>query len=253
MRKNLLVVFLLFCAAAALSAQTVVQQFISISKAGAQVSDNDLPEPSSPGSTLIAMPMLLHPDPKADVTIVSVTDNAPAGGNTYKLVPGSASSCSKQSLGIWYCENCNPGVTELKFHLSGSVQASIDAFLEVSGLLSTSVLDGDGAHISDGTATKEGVVAGPSLKTTANDLIIALYFATPPLPTGVSPAVWKYTKSYVYQLNGAPGEYKPTLTGGNPGGNYCVSMAAFKVAPPVAPPPPAATPPAPATPPEPQH
>ena len=79
-----------------------------------------------PGSVLIAMPVQLSPD----IKVISVTDNAPAGGNTYKQVVGATASCGKKSLEIWYCENCNPEVTELKFHLSGHVRASLNGFFE---------------------------------------------------------------------------------------------------------------------------
>jgi hypothetical protein len=229
MKKNLLV-FLLLWGGVELSAQTVLQQFASISKEAGMVADIDLPQPTSKGSVLIAMPLLLIPDPAVDVKVVSVTDNAPAGGNTYKQVPGSVSSCTKQSVDIWYCENCNPDVTELKFHLSGHVGVTIDAFLEVSGLALSSVIDGRGVHISDGLATSGGLEVAPSITTTARDFIVARYFSTPPLPSGVTPAAWKYTTSFVYLPNGAPGTYQPTLTGGKAASDFCMSMAAFRVA-----------------------
>jgi hypothetical protein len=228
--KKHLVVFLLLWGGAGLSAQTVIQKFASVSKEAGMVADIDLPQPTSKGSVIIAMPLLLTPDPKVDVKVVAVTDNAPAGGNTYKQVPGSASSCTKQSVDIWYCENCNPGVTELKFHLSGHVGATIDAFLEVSGLALSSVLDGSGVHLSDGAATSAGLEVAPSITTTASDFIVDRYFSTPPLPTAVTPATWKYTTSFVYLVNGAPGTYQPTLTGGKAESGFCMSMAAFKVA-----------------------
>jgi hypothetical protein len=186
----------------------------------------DLVRPTGKGSVLIAMPALLSPD----VRVLSVTDNAPDGGNTYKQVPGSNSSCAKKSVDIWYCENCNSGVTELKFHLSGHVKASINAFLEVSGMALSSVLDGSGAQLSDGTGTSEGQYVGLSTATTAQDFIIARYFSTPPIPTGVTPAAWTYTTTYVYVQNGRPGIYQPTLTGGRPAGDFCMSLAAFKTA-----------------------
>jgi hypothetical protein len=128
-------------------------------------------------------------------------------------------------------------VTEIKFHLSGNIQATIDAFLEISGLATTSVLDGDGAHVTDGTAASDGSEVGPTLTTTAKDFIIARFFSTPPLPTAATSAAWQYNKSYVYQPEAAPGKYQPTLTGAKAGSNFCVSMAAFKIAPPPAVPP----------------
>lgn len=51
------------------------------------------------------------------MTVVSVTDNAPDGGNTYKQINNASSSCSKRSIDFWYCENCKADVTELKFHM----------------------------------------------------------------------------------------------------------------------------------------
>jgi hypothetical protein len=184
-------------------------------------------KPTAPGSVLIAMPLLLSPG----VKVLSVTDNAPGGGNTYKQVPGTDASCATQALSIWYCEKCNPDVTELKFHLSDHVTASINAFIEVSGVASTSSLDGSGTHLTDGTATSEGSQVGPSIKTTGEDFIVARYFSTVPLPTGVTPEAWKYTTSYVYMLNGAAGTYQPTLTGAKAASKYCMSVAAFKIAP----------------------
>jgi hypothetical protein len=234
-RSHLLALVLLFWAGVEASAQAILQQFAAVSAGAGTVSDMDLPQPTAKGSVLIAMPLLLTPD----IKVVSITDNAPAGGNTYKQVKGSTSSCAKQSLDIWYCENCNPDVTELKFHLSGHVRASINNFLEVSGLALSSVLDGLGASVSDGTLTKDGSGAGPTLTTTAPDFVIAPFFSTPPLPTGVTPAAWTRRPSYVYVLQAPPGTYQPTLTGGKAGSNFCMSSAAFKAAPssPASPPP----------------
>src|SRR5579864_3973929 len=158
-----------------LTAQTVVQKFVALSSGAGTVSDLDLAQPTGEGSLLIAMPLLLTPDVKVE----SVTDNAPGGGNTYKQVPGSSSSCQKQSLDIWYCENCKPGAIELKFHHSGHVRASMNAFIEVSGITLSSVLDGTGAHVSDGAATSDGLLHGPKISTRAKDFIVARYFSTP--------------------------------------------------------------------------
>lgn len=226
MKKILATCMLFWAASAALSAQTITQQFAAISAGAGQVSDMDLPNPTAEGSVLIAMPMQLSPD----VKIVSITDNAPDGGNIYKQVPGAMSFCAKQALEIWYCEKCKAGVTELKFHLSGHVRASINGFMEVTGLAVPAALDGNGIAMSGGIASSTGALASPSLKTTAKDFVIARYFADPPIPTGVTPAVWTYKPSYVYGLNLAPGAYQPTLTGGKAGGSFCMSMAAFKLA-----------------------
>jgi len=228
MKKKLLMLLLLW-GGVELSAQTIVQQFTAISQ-GNDISDMDLQEPTIEGSVLIAMPAPLTPG----VKVLSVTDNAPDGGNTYKQVPGGISSCAKKSVDIWYCESCKSGVTELRFHLSDRSRGSINAFLEVSNMALSSILDGTGAQVSDGTATSAGMEAGPSMTTTAKDFIIARYFPTDPLPTGVAPALWTYTTSYVYALNAPPGTYQPTLTGGKAAGSFCMSMAAFKTAPSVA-------------------
>jgi len=224
MKKKLLI--LLLWGGVELSAQTIVQQFAAISAGAGTVSDMDLNQPTGKGSVLIAMPVLLSPG----VKVLSVTDNAPDGGNTYKQVSGAISSCANKFLDIWYCESCNPGVTELKFHLSDHVKGSINAFLEVSNMVLSSVVDGSGAHVSDGTATGGGLEVGPSITTTAKDFIIARYFPTAPLPTGVTPAAWTYTTSYVYLLNAPSGTYQPTLTGASAGGSFCMGMAAFKTA-----------------------
>jgi hypothetical protein len=224
MKKKLLILLLLW-GGVELSAQTIVQQFVAVSSRPSPVSDMDLPAATGSGNVLIAMPGPLAPG----VTVLSVTDNAPAGGNTYKQVPGAASSCGANgSLDIWYCENCNSGVTELKFHLSGDARISINAFLEVSKMPLSSVVDGSGAHVSDGTRTSGGLEVGPSITTTATDFIIARYFSTNPIPTGVTPAAWTYKTSYVYVLNGPSGTYQPTLIGGSAAGSFCMSMAAFK-------------------------
>src|ERR1700681_4770218 len=225
MKEQLLILMLLLWGGVELSAQTIVQQFVAISTGG-EVSDMDLSQPTGKGSVLIAMPVLLSPGAK----VLSVTDNAPDGGNTYKQIPGATSSCANKSVDIWYCENCKPGVTELKFHLSGQPKGSINAFLEVSDMALSSVVDGSGAHVSDGTATSGGLEVGPSITTTAKDFVIARYFPTAPLPTGVTPAAWTYTTSYVYALNAPSGTYKPTLTGTSAGGSFCMGMAAFKTA-----------------------
>jgi len=227
--KKLLVLLLLW-GGAGLSAQTIVQQFAAISAGAGTVSDMDLPDPTRAGSVLITMPMLLTPG----IKVTSVTDNAPDGGNTYKQIPGTVSSCANRSLDIWYCENCKAGVTELKFHLSDHVKASLNTFLEVSDMALSSVLDGTGAKVSDGTVNSGGLAVGPSLKTTAKDFVVARYFANPPLPKGVTPAAWTFTTSYVYALNAPPGTYQPTLTGGKAGGSFCMGMAAFKTGPSVA-------------------
>jgi len=222
-----LLVFLLLWGGVAVSAQTIVQQFTAISSGAGTVSDLDLAEATGKGSVLIAMPVLLTPG----VKVLSVTDNAPDGGNKYQQIPGAVSSCADKSLDIWYCENCNPGVTELKFHLSDHVRGSLNAFLEVSDLALTSVLDGSGAHVNDGTASSEGLEVGPRITTTAKDFVIARYFSTPPpLPSGVAPAAWTRAPSYVYELSAPPGTHQPTLTGGKAGDNFCIGMAAFKIA-----------------------
>jgi hypothetical protein len=227
MKKTLVTCVLFWAVTAGLSAQTITQQFAAISAGAGEVSDMDLPNPTAEGSVLIAMPMQLSPD----IKIVSITDNAPDGGNIYKQVPGAVSSCAKRAVEIWYCEKCKGGVTELKFHLSGHVRASINGFMEVAGLAVPAVVDGKGISLSDGVASSAGAFVGPSLKTTANDFVIARYFADPPIPSGVTPATWTYKSSYVYGLNLAPGAYQPTLTGGKVGGSFCMSMAAFKLAP----------------------
>jgi hypothetical protein len=226
MKKKLLTLFL-FWAAAELPAQTIVQQFLDISTTPAPTSDMDLPKPTLKGSVLIGMPG----PTSAGVKVLSVTDNAPAGGNTYKQVPGAASSCgTTQSLDIWYCENCNGGVTELKFHLSGGAKISINTFLELSNMRLSSVLDGTGTHVNDGTRTTAGLEIGPAITTTATDFIVARYHSTNPIPTGVSPAPWTYKTTYVYVPNAPSGTYQPTLTGKGTSGTYCMSMAAFKTA-----------------------
>jgi hypothetical protein len=225
MKKTLLILVLLW-AGAELSAQTIVQQFAAVSAGAGEVTDMDLTKPTGKGSVLIVMPGQLSPG----INVVKITDNAPDGGNTYKQVSGATSACEKQPLEIWYCENCKADVTELKFHLSGNVKASINAFLEVSDMPLSSVLDG-GAQVSDGTGTSEGFEVGPSITTTATDFVIARYSSTAPRPTGVSPSSWTYKTTYVYQLNAAPGTYQPKLTGGSAESRFCMSTAAFKTRP----------------------
>jgi hypothetical protein len=228
MREKLLIL-LIFVGGVELSAQTIVQQFAALSSGGGgQVSDMDLNTPTGEGHVLIAMPELLS----AGVKVVSVTDNAPGGGNTYKQVPGASSSCPNRLIDIWYCENCKSGVTELKFHLSGGVKGSINGFIELSNMPKSSVLDGSGVHLNDGTVTGGGLEVGPQIKTTARDFIVARYPLTVPGPgpQGVIPATWKFTTSYVYELNGPSGTYQPTLTGAKAAANFCMSLAAFKTA-----------------------
>jgi len=228
MKKQVLALLLLWVGVP-VSAQTVLQQFTAVSSGAGTVSDMDLPQPTAKGSVLIATPVQLSPD----IRLISVTDNAPEGSNIYKQVVGATSSCGKKSLEIWYCEDCRPGVTELKFHLSGHVKGSLNGFLEVSGLALSSVLDGNGVHLADGVATSAGSEAGPTIKTTAPDFIIARYFSDPPMPTAVTPEAWKFNSSFVYVLNGESGTYQPTLSGGKAKSEYCMGMAAFKSAAPV--------------------
>ena len=226
MKKILLLLFL--AGTAHLFAQTIVQQFAAVSAGAGQVSDMDLVQPTEKSSVLIAMPQLLSPD----VKVLNVTDNAPDGGNSYKQVKAASASCLSKPVEIWYCENCNPGVTELKFHLSGHVRGSINTFLEISGMALSSVLDGNGVHVTDASAAKDGLEAGPRITTTATDFIIAR-FSSSVLPTGVTPATWMYKPTYVYALNQPPGTRQFTLTGATSGSTFCVSMAAFKTGAPV--------------------
>jgi hypothetical protein len=218
-----LFVVMLLWAGLDVSAQTILQQFVSVGSAG-KVIDMDLPQPSRKGSALIAMPGPITPG----VKVVSITDNAPAGGNTYKQVPGSESMVQGKSVGIWYCENCNPDVSELKFHLSDYSRGAINVFLEVSDLALSSVLDGSGVVVSDGTGKDNGL-QGPSIKTSAPDFIVGRFMATGLNPTGVTPAAWTYKTTHVFLQNADPGNYQPTLTGGTPAGAFCMSIAAFKV------------------------
>jgi hypothetical protein len=212
-------------------AQTILQQQFAVSSMPAPVSDMDLPKPTRKGSTLVAMPGPMSPG----VKVLSVTDNAPAGGNTYKQVPGAASSCgTAESLDIWYCEGCNEGVTELKFHLSGGARRSINVFLELSDMAQSSVLDGSGAHVNDGTRSKTGAEVGPAITTTAKDFVVARYYSDNPIPTAVTPETWTYKTTYAYATNAPAGPYQPTLTGPGSTGSYCMSVAAFKTAAPVA-------------------
>ncbi len=215
-------------------AQTVVQKFVALSRGSGTTSDLDLAQPTAQGSLLIAMPLLLTPD----VKIVSVTDNAPNGGNTYKQVTGASSSCQKQALDIWYCENCAGGAIELKFHHSAPVRASMNAFIEVSGAALSSVLDGMGVHINDGSATNDGSLVGPKISTTSKDFIVARYFATPSLPVGVTPSNWIQTPAFAYGVDLPADTYQPKLTGAPASANFCMSVAAFKVSDPVSTPPP---------------
>ena len=209
-------------------AQTVLQHFIAVSKGGIDVSDMDIGT-TSEGSVIIAMPLQLSPG----VKVLSVTDNAPTGSNIYKQIPASTASCDKLDMEIWYCEKCAAGVTELKFHLSGPPRASLNALVEVSGLALPAVLDGQGTHLEDGTRTSKGEEVGPVIKTTMADFIIARYHSDFPIPKAVTPDPWQYRTSYVYIPNAPAGSYQPTLSGGEgKSGKYCMSAAAFKVAPP---------------------
>jgi hypothetical protein len=223
--KEKFLVLLLLCGGMELSAQTIIQQFAAVSAGARTVSDLDI-SPTSKGSTLIAMPGQLVPG----IKVLEVTDNAPDGPNKYKQVSGASSSCPEGPLEIWYCENCNPGVTELQFHLSSHTRASINSFLEVSGLAPSSVLDGSGTQVSDAKATSAGLEVGPKITTTAKDFIIARFFSSTPYPTDVAPAAWTFKPSYVFVPSGPPGTYQPTLSGAKEGGTFCMSVAAFKVA-----------------------
>jgi hypothetical protein len=224
--KKTVLMLLLLCGAK-LPAQTIIQQFAAVSSGAGTVSDMDLTQPTSEGSTLIAMLSQLTPGIKVE----SVTDDAPGGGNTYKRVEDASSSCEAKPIEIWYCEKCKAGVNELKFHLSAHTTASINVFLEVSNLALTSTLD-SAAHVSDATANAKGLEAGPRIVTTSADFVIARFVANT-RPTGVTPDTWTYKTSYVYGLNMPAGTHQPTLIGGKAGDSFCMSMAAFKIAAPV--------------------
>jgi hypothetical protein len=226
MKKVCLNILWLVCCAATLSAQTVVQQFAAVSAGAGTVSDMDLIQPTAEGSVLLAMPEQLTPGIKVE----TVTDNAPDGGNKYQKVTAAASSCASRSIEIWYCEKCKGGVTELKFHLSGHVRASINGFMEVSGVALSDVLDGSGAQVSDAAATKDGQQVGPKITTKATDFVIARY-STTSRPSAVSLPGWTFKTTYVYGTNLPPGTYQPALTGGKTAGSFCMSMAAFKAGP----------------------
>jgi hypothetical protein len=223
MRKELLLL-LFFWGGVQLSAQTIVQQLTVLSQ-GSAIQPLVLKQPTGKDNLLIAMSTIISPGTR----VVKVTDDAPGGGNTYQEVSDAASSCANRLIDIWFCENCKAGVNELKFYLSDATIGSVNSFLEVSGMALSSVVDGRGAHVSDGTVTSAGEEVGASITATAKDFIIARYFPTAP-PTGVTPAAWTYNPAYVYMLNARPGTYQPTLTGGKAGGSFCMSMAAFKTA-----------------------
>jgi hypothetical protein len=225
MRKKLLV-FLLLMGGVELSAQTIVQQFVSLTRAEALQPHIDI-LPTHAGSLIIVMPGPLN----SGITVVSVEDNATTGSSTYKQVPGAASSSTgrNSALDIWYCENCNAGATEIKINLSAPAKGSMNAFLEVSNMALSSALDGGGVNLSNGTGSSAGLEVGPSITSTAKDFVIARYVSTFTSPTGVTPAAWTYKSTYVYMLNGPAGTYQPTLTGASPGASFCMSMAAFKI------------------------
>lgn len=225
MKRALLLCALLWASQS--PAQTVLQHFIAVSKGGIEVSDMDIGT-TSEGSVIIAMPLQLTPG----VKVLSVTDNAPTGSNTYKRIAAATASCGNQAMEMWYCEKCSPGVTELKFHLSGIPRASLNALVEVSGLQLPAALDGEGTHLDDGTRTNKGEEAGPVIKTNAPDFIIARYNSDFPIPKVVADP-WQYRTSYVYIPNAPAGTYQPMLSGGEgKGGKFCMSAAAFKAAPP---------------------
>ena len=93
-----------------------------------------------------------------------------------------SSSCPNKPIDIWYCENCKPGVTELKFHLSGGVKASINGVVRLSNLPSSSVIDGSSVDLNDGTVSSGGLEVGPQITTTATDCIVARYSYKRPRP-----------------------------------------------------------------------
>ena len=225
MRKIVFFPFLLLFAHTVLSAQTILQQFAAVSAGAGEVADMDLPQPTTKGSLILAMPESLTPD----IKVVQVTDNAEDGGNTYKQVPSSTSLCLGRYVEIWYCENCKGGVTELKFHLSGHEQGGIHAFMEITDIASPS-LEGNGVQLSDATADKNGREVGPSIKISGHDFVIARY-SSKPRPTAVTPNLWTYKPTYVYGLSLPAGTYQPVLSGENTAGaNFCMSVAAFRVA-----------------------
>jgi hypothetical protein len=184
----------------------------------------ELKEPTSKGNVLVAMSMMISPG----VRVVSVTDDAPGGSNLYKKIEGASSSCANKFNDIWYCENCKAGATVVTFEQSEG-SASIISFLELSNMESTSVLDGSGAHVSDG-ATSAGLEVGPSIKTSATDFIVANYF---PPPSAVTPAAWTFSPSFSYVKDAPAGTYQPTLTA-KAAGSFCIGMAAFRTAAPAA-------------------
>jgi hypothetical protein len=225
--KAKLLVFLLLLGGVELRGQTIVQQFVSLTRAQTLQPHIDI-SPTRAGSLIIVMPGPLS----SDIKVVSVTDNATAGDKTYKQVDGAASSSTgmNSALDIWYCEKCKGGATEIKINLSAPAKGSMNAFLEVANMASSSALDGSGVNLTNGTGSSAGLEVGPSLTTTATDFIIARYVSTFTSPTGVTPAAWTYKSTYVYIPKAPAGTYQPTLTGASPAASFCMSMAAFKIA-----------------------
>ena len=209
------------------SAQTIVQQFTAVSAGADLTTDMDLISPTLKGSLIITIPELLTPN----IKVLSITDNAPDGSNTYKQVTTANSTCPGGSITIWYCQNCNPGATELKFHNNEHTRASLNSFLELSDMALSDVLDGAGVQVSTGVGTSAGLEVGPTLKTTTQDFVIARFSSTAPRPKGATPSSWTFKPAYVYQQNAPAGNYQPTLTGGSSESKFCMSMAAFKTKP----------------------
>jgi hypothetical protein len=221
MKKNLLLLSLLLPASVASSAQTVLQQFTSLSQGSVHRSFIELKQPTRKGSVLIAIPMFVAPN----IRVLKVSDDGPEGGSVYHKIEAAAASCANKFVDIWYCENCKAGVTEIKMELSDTAQG-LNSFLEVADLAPSAAIDGPGAHVSDGTATIAGQAPGASITTSAQDFVLAAYF---PPAAGITPASWAFTRSFAYLQSAPPGTYQPTLTGAKPG-NYCMAMAAFKAA-----------------------
>jgi hypothetical protein len=160
-------------------------------------------------------------------TVSSVADDV---GNIYHQAAGARSSFTggdNAFSDIWYAENSIPGATTVTVICSSGASFTLAEVFEVSGIVTSSSLDGSGVNASNAAASGTSGT-GPSFTASTTDFILtggdlSGYTAIS------SPWTMDADGDGGYILNGAAGTFQPvfTLTSGIP---FSASLAGFKVA-----------------------
>jgi hypothetical protein len=165
-------------------------------------------------------------------SVISITDNAPGGGNAYES-DVRASDPSTESAEIWYARNSRAGATEVTVTLSAA-PSFVMWFTELSGLDPTSPLDATNT-VSDQMATGSILPAprvSPSAASAVVLSIVALTGSVTAIESG-NPFVSLGTQQgndeayYVAHSSGAYGA-SWTIENPTPPIPFCASTVAFR-------------------------